>query len=348
MKKLLAYISVFIVITSLMLLFIIKNFSENKLEICLKNIVMPEQVSIAMDGILAYDYINIYDVHSNEENSSIYTGNINILLQSEDIEEIGITYNDNEVIMGEHFMKKHYNYNVLGEKHLSSYGEYDVNCIIKGSKRIYYRDLNILQNSNIKNQRIYLLLTDKKSIPINLNNTVENLQYYGINASKYIYHADVINFFKKILILLSIIAISIVFFILLYSIKEIYKKLSESHKSIKYDFDFKEFILNADNFKLILKLIFKVFVEIAIGATILYLFIKFLNIYISYSVDFTSLKSILGAINEFIDLIKYYVDNGFTDITLVIVKFIFIYLIVFVVTITIIIAKIINKAIIEQ
>lgn len=348
MKKLLAYISVFIVITSFMLLFITKNFAENKLEICLKNIVKPEQVSVAMDGILAYDYINIYDINANEENTSVYTGNINILLQSEDIEEIGITYNDKEVIMGEYYMKKHYNYSVLGGKHISSYGEYDVNCIIKGSKRIYYRDLNILQNSNIKNQRIYLLLKDKKNVPINLNNTVENLQYYGLNASKYIFHADVISFFKKTLILLIIIAISIVFFILLYNIKEIYKKLSESHKSLKYDFDFKEFILNADNFKLLLKLIFKVFVEIAIGATIMFLFVKFLNVYISYSVDYTSLKSILGAINEFIELMKYYVDNGFTDITLVIVKFILIYLLAFVVTITIIIAKIIDKAIIKQ
>ena len=343
MKKLLSYIVVFIVITALMLLFVTKNFSGNIVEINLKNIANPEQVNMAMDKAMAYDYINIYDIFTSEENSSVYTGNINIFLRTKDEEERGISLNNNEVIMGEKFMKKHYNYNTLGVKHITPSKEYEVNCIIKGSERIYYRDLSLLQTNAIKNQRIYLSLLSNNGRHMGVNNTIENLRYYGIDTSKYIYYLDVVNFFKKILILLVIIALSSIFFVNFHSTKLSYKQISEQFKSSKYDLELREFINNSDNFGFIIRLTIKIILQILIAVTILYLFIRFLNIKLSYSVDFTSLRSILDAVNNFVQLIKYYIAYGFTDISITIVKCVVVYLIAFVVGITINVINIIKS-----
>lgn len=329
MKKLLTYIGVFIVITAFMFLFFSKNFQTDMAELCLNGVAKPEQVAKAMEEILIYDYLNIYDIFSYEENVSVYSGNINILLKKSDIEECGITFNDNEVIIGDRYMKKQFKYNVLGERYISSFGEYDVNCIIKNNDRVYYRDLNILQNTDVKSQKIYLSLISAKKLPINYNNTIDLLKYYGINVSKSIYYADVINFFQKLLILLIISGLVIVFIKLVAYTKNSAKQLLEFRYSSKYDLELREFIFKPNNIKLILKVFFEVLIQILIGFATLWLTIVFLNTQISYSIDFTSLKSVADAINAFARLIKYYIVNGFTDISLAIVNCIIIYSLTF-------------------
>ncbi len=270
MKKLLAYLGVFIVITGLLLLFVINNYPNNVVEVCLKNSYNKEQIEEALEKISVYDYLNIYDIFSNEENASVYFGNINILLNSNKTVECGITFDDKEVIMGDKFMRERFNYNLLGEIYKSSYGEYDVNCVIKGSNRIYYRDLNALKNSDIKNQR--------KS-------------------------------------------------------KNYCKKLLSKYRASKYDIDIKSFIKKDGNYRLMLSMILVGIMQLLIAITVLYLTIKFTNIKLSYSVDYTSLKSITESMKSFFKLIEYYITNGFTNISLMIIKIIFIYVLTSVVLI---------------
>ncbi len=343
MKKLLTYIGVFIVITAFMFLFFSKNFPTDIAELCLNGVANPEQVDKAMKEISIYDYLNIYDIFSCDENVSVYSGNINILLKKSDIEEHGITFNDNEVIMGDRYIEKQFKYNLLGERYISSFGEYDVNCIIKNNDRVYYRDLNILQNTDVKSQKIYLSLISEKKLPINYSNTVDILKYYGINVSKSIYYADVINFYQKLLILLLISALVIVFIKLVAYTKNSAKQLLEFQSSSKYDLELREFIFKPNNIKLILKVFFEVLIQILIGVATLWLTIVFLNTQMSYGVDFTSLKSITDSINAFARLIKYYIANGFTNISLAIVNCIIIYLLTFFVILIINATKIIIK-----
>lgn len=325
MKKLLVYIGVFIVITAFILLFFIKSFPLNIAELSLEGSTKPEQVDKAMEDMLIYDFLNIYNIFGYGGNISVYSGNINMLLKDSNIEAIELTFKDNEVIMGEGYMKERFNYSLLGEKYTSVFGEYYVNCIINDSENIYYRNLRVLENTDIKNQLIYLSLLNTKKQTMGYNSTINSLREYGINVSKGIYYADVINFYKKLLILLVVSALVIIFFRILSYTKNAASKLVAVQRSSKYDIDFGEFIAKPNNLGLIVKVIFQVVIQLFIGATILWLTVFLLNIKSSYEVDFTSLKSILKTLNSFIDLIKYYVANGFTDISLAIVKSIIIY-----------------------
>ena len=333
MKRLLMYISILIIVTTLLLLFVIKNFPNDIVEICLKSDYTKDQIEAAMQQISAYDYLNIYDVFSLETNASIYFGNINILLDDKKIEQCGMTFDDKEVIMGGKFMEENFKYNLLGEKYRSSYGEYDVNCIIKGSDRIYYRDLNVLENNNIKNQRLYLVLSDYQNRLIDVNLVIDNLKYAGIYVSHRIVYYDLSRFLEKLLVILLIVLNSIVFIELLKKNKLYYKDIRVKYEVDKYNLNLKYFVLKDYNLRLILKLLFICLIQVLICFTILYLTIKFKNIYLSYSIDFTAFRSITEAVKSFVNLLKYYIINGFTDISMMIVKVIFVYILTLIISI---------------
>ena len=325
MKRVLTYIGVFIAVTALIFLFFVKNYPSNIAILSLEGTTSPEQVDMAMKEVLIHDYLNIYNIYSKEENVVVYTGNINIMLRNSNVEALGLTLNDNEVIMGESFMKKHFNYNLLGNNYLSYYGNYNVNCIVKGNDKVYYRDANILENADISSQQIYISLVSSKRQVLDYSNTINSLKSYGINISKGIYYKDVISFFQKMLLILVILMLVIIFFMLLGYIKKTIAKLVEIQKSSKYDLELGEFLVKSSNFTLIFKVAWQVLVEVLIGVAILWLTIIFFNTQFSYSIDYTSLKSITIALNAFIKLLNYYIENGFVDISLAIVKCIAIY-----------------------
>ena len=326
MKKTLIYLSILIIITWVMFLFVSKNYPENIVEICLKNYVSPEQVAYAVNNLEAYDYLNVYDIFSYDEKASVYSGNINLFLYNKKRQENGFTFNNNEVIMGDNFMEDNFNYNLLGEKYLSSYGEYDVNCILENNDRVYYRDLEILKSSMIKSQKIYLSLLNTRKTYMNPSNTVKALEYNGIDAAKSIAYIDVINFLKKLLMLLITIVTILIFIIVWRKNKKIGKNILSTYKATKYDIEIKDFIIKKDNLRLMIKLLFTAFLQLINGIIIIYLVASFVRIPLGIDVDITSLKSIIGAAITFIDLLKYYFLNGFTDISFMIVKIIIIYL----------------------
>ncbi len=305
-----------------------KNFPSNIAEISLNSVVHPEQLNKTIDDLQLFDYLNIYDIYSYEGNAKLYSGNINILLKQKGIEQVGITLGDDEVIVGDRYMKEHFNYNLLGERYTSNFGEYAVNGIIKNNDSIYYTNSDILQNTDVKKQTLYVSLINTKKRMADYSTTVNALSYYDINVSKSIYYADVNNFFKKLLILFILSALSIVFLKMLSYTKKNTAQIMELQKSSSYDLELWEFIFKPDNLKIVLKILAEIVLEIIIVFAVLRLSIVFLNTRISYSIDFTSLKSITEAIKAFLNLIKYYISNGFTDISLAIVKCLIIYLIV--------------------
>lgn len=325
MKKLLLYFSILIVITGMLILFVSKNYPENILEVCLKSYASPELVDSVVKKIGSFDYFNIYDIFSKEDAISVYSGNINLFLYDKNIQRFELTFNDDEVIMGENYMYEYLKYDALGGKYKSEYGEYYINCIIENNDRIYYRDLKILESSRVKNQKIYISLLNSKNILMNPQNKLLELENNDILYAKSIAYIDVINFLKQLIVLLLIIYTLLIIITLNIKSGSARKKIASAYKNIKYDLEFREFLIKKESLKLIIKYIFYILLQVAGAIIIIYLVAKLISIPVSYSIDIRSMKSIINAVLSFVDLLKYYYLNGFTEISSMIVKIIMIY-----------------------
>ena len=325
MKRALIYVGTLIIITGLLILFVGKNYPENIIEFCLNEYISPEDVSDIMKDLNVFDYFNVYDIFSKEGTASVYSGNLNLFLQDKKRQDVGLTYEDKEVIMGEKFVDKNLKYYPLGSKYISAYGEYDVNCIFEGSDRIYYRDLEILETAGIKSQKIYLSVINTKKIMMLPSIKIHEAKFYGMNIAKSIAYKDVTDTLKKIAALLIIVMAFLVFAVILRLNRKILSKIVSSYKESKYDLDIKDFIIKRDNLKIIIKQIFAVLLQVLSIIFILYSVSSFTNVPVSYNIDISSLKSITDAITSLTDLLKYYHSNGFTEISWMIVKIIMIY-----------------------
>ncbi len=325
MKRALIYVGTLIIITGLLILFVGKNYPENIIEFCLNEYISPEDVSDIMKDLNVFDYFNVYDIFSKEGTASVYSGNLNLFLQDKKRQDVGLTYEDKEVIMGEKFVDKNLKYYPLGSKYISAYGEYDVNCIFEGSDRIYYRDLEILETAGIKSQKIYLSVINTKKIMMLPSIKIHEAKFYGMNIAKSIAYKDVTDSLKKIAALLIIVMAFLVFAVILRLNRKILSKIVSSYKESKYDLDIKDFIIKRDNLKIIIKQIFAVLLQVLSIIFILYSVSSFTNVPVSYNIDISSLKSITDAITSLTDLLKYYHSNGFTEISWMIVKIIMIY-----------------------
>lgn len=135
-----------------MIIYFHKYYPDNIMEICISEYISPETINDAIDETGVYDFVIVYDLFSEEENAKIYAVNINILINNKSKDNLYLLLNNNEVIMGDKFAKKNYAYYPLGEKHITKFGEYKINGIVFNCSDIYYSDLSILKNSNIKNQ----------------------------------------------------------------------------------------------------------------------------------------------------------------------------------------------------
>ncbi len=345
MKRALIYIGILIIITGLLILFVGKNYPENIIEFCLNDYISPEDVSRIMQDLNVFDYFNVYDMFSEEETASVYSGNLNLFLynkkiqgiglsyedkaaeseQADEKESTGLTYEDKEVIIGDKFIDKNFRYYPLGTKYTSVYGEYDVNGILEGSDRIYYRDLEILKTARIKSQKIYLSVINARKIMMLPSIKIHEAKFYGMNIGKSIAYKDVTDSLKKIATLLITVMAFLVFAVILRLNKKILRQIANSYKESKYDLDIKDFIVKRDNLKIIIKQIFAVLLQVLSIIFILYSVSSFTNVPVSYNIDISSLKSITDAITSLTDLLKYYHLNGFTEISWMIVKIIMIY-----------------------
>lgn len=325
MKKLMTYVLVFILITASILLFLTRNFAPDIVEMSFNTIVDSSRIDRAIMNSPIYNYFNIYDVYARGENVSVYSGNINMLLSKSKIETVPLTYRDDEVIMGSKHMENNFKYNLLGERYDSQFGSFNVNCIIKNNDRVYYRDVNILRTVNIKSQNLFISLMDNKRNPVEYKYINSILKSEGLDISRSIYYLDVINFFKKLLAVLTAIEFTLIFLKLLKSAKASIIQLSELRKSSSYDLTLREFIFKSNSIKTFFRILYKVIILGLLGIAVVVLVVVIVNIKSSYVIDYTSLRSILDAMKSFTSLMRYHILNGFTDMSLTIMNCVIVY-----------------------
>jgi len=328
MKKIICCACILIIITGSIIIYFHKYYPDNIMEICIGEYISPQTINDAIDETGVYDFVIVYDLFSEEENAKVYTGNINILINNKSKDNLNLLLNNNEVIMGDKFAKKNYTYYPLGEKHITKFGEYKINAIVSNCSDIYYSDLSILKNSNIKNQRLYAVLKDKDNNYIDENTFISQIGSRGISMASTIRYGNVENLLIKILILLIITIVIIILFNLCKKIKKSVVELMKRYKEVKYDFNFRQFVFQTNSLKEIRNIAVCMISSILLIILIMFLTVKYVDLRMPYKLNPVSPKSIYDVILLFINLVKYYIKNGMTEISILILLLAVLYFIV--------------------
>lgn len=307
-----------------MCLYAESNYYKGIAEICLNSYYTLEETEKALEEGQIYDYVIIYDLY-NKENSKVYKGNINILLSGKIKEKTNIELSEYEVLMGDKFAEKNYEYYPLGRKHEFNNKEYRINAIITDSSDIYYNDLSMLKNQNIKRQRIYAVLKNKDGVGVDENTFLSILNSRNINQDAHIYYDNLGKLLLKIIILcLMAILVCIIF-----KLKDVLKKLIDSlvtvYKDCRYDIELFGYIKKRENAKTI-KCIIAYFAAIIISILcVMLLTVKYVNLRMPYRFNPVSPKSIYGVIRSFWCFVSYYLNNGLTEMSLIVLGIVFSY-----------------------
>ena len=325
-------------ITFFMYIYVESNFYGGMAEFCLSEAVQPEKIKEALEQGQVYDYLIIYDLY-NKENSKVYTGNINMLLAGRIKEKTDIELSEREVLMGDRFAAKNYAYNPIGKKHEFNNKEYSITAIINGSDDIYYNDVNISENQNIKRQRVYAVLKDKDGVEIEENTLLSILKSKNIAPDSHIYYDNLSKLLIKLIILCFISLFIYVIYKLISKLKKLLSSIFSGYEDSKYNIDIREYVNKRENYSVIRGMVlYSAALIISITCSIV-LLIKYLNLRMPYRFNPVSPKSIYDMIKSFFDLISYYLYNGITEMSLIVFKVVFMLFIALILSLTIIIIK---------
>lgn len=314
MKKTICALLTVISITFILLVHVESVQYKGMTEVCLNGCYSLEETEDALEMAQIYDYLILYDLY-NGENSIAYKGNINILLGNRIKDKTSIELSENEVFMGDKFAEKNYEYYPLGSKHELYGKEYSINAIIENSDYIYYNDLSILENQNIKRQRIYVLLKDTNGTKIDENTFISILKSSNITPAFHIYYDNLRKLLLKIIILCLIVILVYAIFKLKDGLKKLTGSLRAGYRERRYDITVFEYIKERENLKVIKTIIAYSAAVIAGVLNIMFFTVKFINLRMPYSVNPLSPKSVFGLIKSFCDFIAYYLNNGFTEMS---------------------------------
>lgn len=342
MKKTVCALLTVIIITFLMYLYVESNYYKGIAEICLNSYHSLEETEKALEQGQIYDYLIIYDLY-NKEDSKVYAGNINILLSGKIKEKTNIELSEYEVLMGDKFAEKNYEYYPLGRKHEFNNKEYRINAIITDSSDIYYNDISMLENQNIKRQRIYAVLKNNVGVEIDENTFLSILKSRNINPDAHIYYDNL----GKLLLKIIILCFMVILVYIIFKLKDVLKKLIDSlvtgYKDCRYDVELLGYIRKRENSKVI-KGIIVYFAAIIISILCsMLLIVKYVNLRMPYIFNPVSPKSIYSIIRSFCDFISYYLNSGVTEMSLIILKIVFVYFAVILLTAAIYFNKKHNK-----
>lgn len=327
MKKILTCICALIVLTVTLIIYVHKNYPDNIIEICIGEYTSVETIRDVLDKTGVYDFAVVYGLFSKEENARVYWGNINILINAGISKGSVLELSSNEVIMGERFAKKNYEYYPLGEKHVSVFGEYQINGIMENSSDIYYNDLKILERGSIKNQRLYVVLKDKDNNAIDENMFISQVRSYGVPISSFICYGDIKRLLVKVLILLSIGCIIMAAVKLLRIIRQKYTVFTKGYDAVRNDLYFRQYVFQGPNIGSVGSIVLSVSGIIMLWISTMLLTVKYMNIPMPYKVNPVSPKSIYEAISSFIDMMDYYMKNGMTEISKLMLGLVVLYVI---------------------
>lgn len=324
MKKTVCVLLTVIFITFILFLYVKSNFYKGVAEICLSDYHTLEETEEALEQAQIYDYLIIYDLY-NEENSKVYKGNINILLNGIIKEKTNIELSEDEVLMGDKFAEKNYAYYPLGREHVFNNKEYRINAVITDSSDIYYNDIGMLENQNIKGQKIYAVLKNKDGVNIDENTFLSILKSRNVNPVAHIYYDNISKLLLKIIILCFMVILIYIIFKLKNVLKRLFNGLKAGYEDCKYDIDILEYIKKRENAKTIKDIIlFSVATIISIICG-MFLTVKYINLRMPYRFNPVSPKSIYGILKSFCDIISYYLNSGITEMSLIVLEIVFVY-----------------------
>lgn len=331
MKKTICVLLTVTIITFLMYLYVESNFYKSIVEVCLSDYHTLEETEEALEQGQIYDYLIIYDLY-NKENSKVYKGNINIILSGKIKEKANIELSEDEVLMGDKFAGKNYAYYPLGRKHEFNNKEYRINAVITDSSDIYYNDISMLKDQNIKRQRIYAVLKDKDGVGIDENTFLSILKSRNLNQSAHIYYDNL----GKLLLKIIILCFMAIFVYIIFKLKDVLKRLinglKAGYKDCKYDIDILGYFKERENAKAVKGIILSSVAMVISIICSMFLTVKYINLRMPYRFNPISPKSIYGVIKSFYDFISYYLSNGVTEISLIVLEIVFGYFAVILLT----------------
>jgi len=325
MKKTLYVLLTVIIVTFLMYLYVESNYYKGIAEICLDSYHTLEETERALEQGQIYDYLIIYDLY-NKENSKVYKGNINILLNGKIKEKTNIELSEGEVLIGDKFVEKNYAYYPLGRKHEFNNKEYRINAVITDSSDIYYTDLSILDSQNIKRQRIYAVLKDKDGVNIYENTFLSILKSSNISPAACVYYDNLSKLLLKIVILLFMVICIYTILKLKNTVKKLINVLVDSYRRSKYDVNLSDYIKQRENFKIVRSIMIYFGVIVVLIICSMFLTVKYMNFKVPYRFNPVSPKSIYSLIKSFFNFVSYYLNNGITEISFIVLKILFIYI----------------------
>ncbi len=332
MKNTICLLLMIILITFFMYIYVESNFYGGMVEFCLSEAISHEKIKEALEQGQVYDYLIVYDLY-NRENSKVYKGNINLILAGRIKEKTDIEFSEREVLMGDSFAAKNYAYNPIGKKHEFNNKEYNISAIINDSHDIYYNALNILENQNIKRQRIYAVLKDKDGVKIEENTLLSILKSKNIVPDAHIYYNNLSKLLLKLIILYFISLFIYVICKMTGELRKMLRSVFSGYKDSKYNIDIREYVSKHENYTIIRGiLIYSVALLMSITCSIV-LLIKYLNLRMPYRFNPVSPKSIYNMIKSFVDLISYYLYSGITEMSLIVFEVVFMLFIVLIVSI---------------
>lgn len=327
MKKTVYALLTIVVITFLLYLYIESNFYKGIVEVCLSDYYPIGETIEALEQAKIYDYLIIFDLY-NKENSKVYKGNINIILDGKIKEKTNIELSEYEALMGDEFAGKNYEYYPLGKEHVFNNKEYRINAILRDSSDIYYNDLSMLENQNVKRQRIYAVLKDKEGVEVDENTFLSILKSRNISVVSHIYYNNLGKLLLKVAIICCIVLIVYVIFILKEALKSQFNNLMSGYKVCKYDIDILGYIKKRENSRMIKGIILYSGAIIISILCCMFLTVNFINIRMPYRYNPVSPKSIYGIKRSFCDFLSYYLYNGLTEMSFFVLKIVFVYFMV--------------------
>lgn len=325
MKKTVYALLTVIIITLLMYIYVESNIYKGVSEVCLSDYQTLEKIEEALEQGQIYDYLIVYDLY-NKENSKVYKGNINILLRGKIEEKANIEYSENEVLMGDEFAEKNYEYYPLDKKHNFNKKEYSINAILRDSCDIYYNDLSMLENQDIKKQRIYAVLKSKDGVRVDENTFLSILKSKNINPDSNIFYDNIGKLLLKIVILCFIVIFVIIIFKLKDILKKLFKKIVTGYQNCKYDINIWSYIKERESSKTLKSIMIYFGISIILILCLMFVIVKYINLRMPYRFNPVSPKSIYSVVKSFCDFISYYLINGQTEMSLIALKLVFVYL----------------------
>lgn len=330
MKRVIVFISILLFITFFMLVIFEKYFPSNIMEVYFKDYYPLDKISKFFNYKYTYEYLNIYEIFSAEGKVNVYTGNLNIILRNLEIKDYGITKDMSTLIAGDKYIENKGIIDTANCKITTKFGEYYLSAVIKNNDEAYFYDTNILENNQIRRQRMYLILNDDEKVGkyINYETMLRLLKAEGIEVAASISYKDVSDFLRKLCLIFCFALVLIGFVNMQKNIIVKAKAFIEKYKKLKYDINLRDYSLDKKNIKFILTGVSEIILSCVLFIVLIILFVVITNIRLSFLLNPTSYTSIKNAIMLFVNLMGYFLRYGFSDISVAITGIFFTYLVV--------------------